>query len=342
MCGSGNSPVKKCFREGTCPNVQYHGILGTGSFGTVFLARDLLSKEFLAVKRIAVMPACHRFSQEVYLEYSVLKGIIHPNIVRNFGFEMQTNFAYIFMEYAAAKTVSHLMAFFGKLPESVVQLVIQQILRALICLHSQNPPIVHRDVKPSNMLIAADGTVKLGDCGSCRPLDPEQAAVTGRRRAAAGTPRYMAHESFRGRAVPTTDIWAVGCSVTELLSGRAPWSNLELDSAQLAFFIPKHPEDRPQPPRDLSPRVLSLLARCFQSDPEDRASAEELMGDEFFVCEASSGEDSAKGYMAAWLEHSASTKFMQAAEVEATRTSIFTEDDFPSANTLDSLSFRSW
>jgi serine/threonine protein kinase len=165
----------------------------------------------------------------------MMQRLQHPNLVQGFGFQRSSsdpNKVYILMELAPLGSLNRVLQQCGRMSEIAARNYIRQGLLGLQYLHRNG--VLHRDIKPSNMLLAADGTVKLADFG-ISILAGSGATQTN---TLAGTPAYMSPDAICGRYSVASDIWAVGCSLLELVTGELPWSNLRLEnSTQLIFHI---------------------------------------------------------------------------------------------------------
>jgi serine/threonine protein kinase len=160
----------------------------------------------------------------------------------------------------------------GRLEEHAVRAYTADILRGLAYVHGKS--LVHGDIKSRNIVIGADGRAKLADFGCAR--------ITGSDRPIGGTPAFMAPEVARGEEQgPAADVWAVGCTVVEMATGRAPWS--DLDSVLAAVHRIGYTDVVPEAPAWLSPEAKGFLAMCFARDARDRRSAAELLEHPFLA-----------------------------------------------------------
>lgn len=199
--------------------------LGQGSYGKVFRAWDEVIGCYLAAKELPLDPSkSHSVAvREVLQEYTVLTELSHPNIVRVVAFMVLKQTARIYMEWMPSGSLQDVLRHHprGVLRESVVRRYARDVLSGLTYLHSRG--VIHRDVKPGNMLLGSDGTVKLTDFGTSLVLNGnnktlESSAIT-------GTAAYMAPECVQGTYSSASDIWSFGCTLVQLLSGSVPWYN---------------------------------------------------------------------------------------------------------------------
>ena len=208
----------------------------------------------------------------------------------------------IFLEYVPGGSIASLLAKFGAFSEQVVRVYTRQILAGLAYLHARG--IVHRDVKGANILVDTGSGVKLADFGASKRIEglATMGAAGGGAGASGasgggapgaggacnsirGTPYWMAPEVIKGAGHGrAADVWSVGCTVVEMLSGRPPWSDAYAAPMAAMFHIASS-KDPPPLPEGLSAQARDFLMRCFQRAPRERATAEELLRHPF-VAEA--------------------------------------------------------
>jgi mitogen-activated protein kinase kinase kinase len=257
--------------------------IGSGSFGRVFKALDESTGRILAVKRLRVDATLNAAQLgEIEREVSLLRGLSHRNIVHYVGTERRASRLFIFLEYCGGGSLSTLLAEFGPLPDATIRRYTRDIVQGIRYLHGRR--IVHRDVKGANVLVAGDGTAKLADFGCSKRVKLDAAARTLRLdeslRALRGSIPWMAPEVVRqtghGRKA---DIWSVGATVLEMATAKHPWPEFENNFSAL-FHVAT--ADAPPPvPDGVTVPVRGFLACCFKMDPDDRATAEELLAHSF-------------------------------------------------------------
>jgi serine/threonine protein kinase len=256
--------------------------IGQGGMGNIYLADDLrLEGRQCALKEVEhdrTVPSklLKEARQQFLQEATVLARLDHPNLPKVSDFFSIGQRDYLVMDFIPGKDLRALMLNAKQhdtfLPEDNVLGWANQLAEALTYLHSQTPPLVHRDVKPSNLKITPSGLLKLVDFGLVKALVPDEMTITviqGR-----GTALYTPLEQYGGDGLHTdirSDIYAFGCTLYHLLTNTPP-----LDARQR--FL--HPESLPQPRKlnpAISPRTERAILWAMELHPDDRpGTAEEL------------------------------------------------------------------
>ena len=260
------------------------GQLGAGGMGEVFRARDARLGRDVALKVLPDLFAgdpdrLARFKREAQL----LAALNHPNIAAIYGLEETgpstgSGQAALVLELVEGPTLADRIAE-GPIPLDEAVRIGRQIGSALEAAHEQG--IIHRDLKPANIKVRPDGTVKVLDFGLAKALDPV-ASAPGQPAAATitspaltrmgvilGTAAYMSPEQAKGRAADKrSDIWAFGCVLFEMLTGKRPFEGQEI-SDTLASVLKSDPEWQALPSA-LPPSVRALVEGCLKKDPNDR------------------------------------------------------------------------
>ncbi|CAM8903603.1 unnamed protein product [Rhodiola kirilowii] len=245
--------------------------LGKGSTAAVSVAE--FPGEILAVKS----SNC-RFLQR---EMEIMSTLSSPHIVGYKGFDVRmerNELCYnLFMEYVPGGTVAdEICRRNGRLDEQTIRAYTCQILRGAEYLHSNG--VVHCDIKGSNILISDENGAKLADFGCAKRADCEQNDGV----SVSGTPVYMAPETARGEEQGFEgDIWAIGCTVIEMASGKPAWSpNCGSDPARILYRI-AFSDQVPAMPSSLSDEGQDFLSKCLVRDPKQRWTATELLSHPF-------------------------------------------------------------
>ena len=254
--------------------------IGAGGMGQVFRARDTKLDRDVAIK---ILPEAFahdadrlaRFQREA----KTLASLNHPNIAAIYGLEESGGMTALVMELVEGDDLSQRIAR-GAIPLDEALPIAKQIAEALEAAHEQG--IIHRDLKPANIKVRPDGTVKVLDFGLAKALEP-----TGTMSASAsmsptittpamtqvgmllGTAAYMSPEQARGKTVDKrTDIWAFGCVLYEMLTGKRAFAGDEVSDV-LASVLAREP-NWTLLPSGLSPVIGTYLKRCLHKDRKQR------------------------------------------------------------------------
>lgn len=241
---------------------EYKRILGQGGMGVVFKAYDKLLERDVAIKVLNEELRHNNEAQRIFLaEARSLATLKHPNLVTVHDVTTIDNVAMIVTEFVAGQNLEEYVRLNGGMDEDAVIKIAHQLAQALSYMHERG--MIHRDIKPGNLIIREDGSLKVIDFGLARSL--EQIMIRGTRRR--GTPAYMAPEQIEGGELTArTDLYQVGITLYELLSSYLPF-----ESSDMAYA---HVHMAPRPIADLVPNVSFGLARliedCLAKDPAAR------------------------------------------------------------------------
>src|SRR4051794_22373282 len=249
--------------------------LGTGGMANVYLAEDQELGRSVAIKMLDERHSQdEQFVERFRREAKNAAGLSHPNIVSIYDRGQAEGTYYIAMEYLEGRTLKELLVTRGPTPLNVAIDYARQILGALGFAHKHG--IVHRDIKPHNVVVAPDGRLKVTDFGIARS-GTSQMTETG---SIIGTAQYLSPEQAKGAPVtPASGMYSVGIVLYEMLTGSVPFTgDTPLEIAM------KHLSEVPVPPselRDDVPDDLDLVVlRALAKDPEDRyQTAEEMNAD---------------------------------------------------------------
>jgi eukaryotic-like serine/threonine-protein kinase len=249
---------------------RIEGRLGVGGMATVQLAFDQRLERNVALKLLAEHLADDpAFVSRFRREALSAARLVHPNIVQvfDFGFDEHQHQHFIVMEHVPGNSCAELLRDQGHLDVDVAVDILTQACRGLEYAHRNG--VVHRDVKPGNLLVSDAQVVKLADFGIARAVDQSSITQVG---SVLGTAAYLAPEQARGEeAGPRADIYSLGVVAYQLLSGRLPYEASSL--SELAY---KQSQEGPPPLDQLNPRVTPELALAVSLalaiDQEDRPS----------------------------------------------------------------------
>ena len=278
-----NPTLRMAFTAGTRLGPYEIGtLIGAGGMGEVYRATDTHLKRAVAIK---VLPSSvdadperlARFEREA----QVLASLNHPNIAQIFAIERLESARALIMELVDGETLAERIAR-GPLPVDETLSIARQIAEGIEAAHDRG--VVHRDLKPSNVKLRPDGTVKVLDFGLAKALEPivpgtpnasASPTITSPAATAAGvllgTAAYMSPEQARGLiADKRSDVWAFGCVMYEMLTGRRPFDG-ETISDTLAAVLRAEP-DWNVLPRDVPPAIHALLRLCLEKDRRRRVA----------------------------------------------------------------------
>ena len=229
---------------------QLAGKLGRGGSGVVYKAIHRLKGHIVAIKVISVLNVPKDQISNVEAEIRLMRGLKHPNIVKYIDSKLEGSDLCIVLEYVEGGSLSKIMHDVGQgtLPESLVTIYISKMLRGLVYLHSEG--VIHRDIKAANILVDRDGEVRLADFGVA--IQTQSSTMgSGAVRDVVGTPYWMAPEVIKmSGATDRSDVWSVGCTVIELLTGAPPYSELGQVPALFRIVQDVHPDgQRPRAAR---------------------------------------------------------------------------------------------
>ncbi|HET9384743.1 MAG TPA: serine/threonine-protein kinase, partial [Gemmatimonadales bacterium] len=251
--------------------------LGAGAMGEVYRARDTKLHRDVALKvlpeRFALDPdRSARFTREAHL----LATLNHPNIAAIYGLEESSTTQALVLELVDGPTLADRIAL-GPIPVAEALTIARQMADALEAAHEKG--IIHRDLKPANIKIAGTGVVKVLDFGLAKVWDggPQSDLLASQKltvtdlgeRTVLGTPAYMSPEQARGQPLDRrTDIWAFGCVLYEMLTGREPFAGGTISDTLAAIL--EHEPDLTRLPADTPVPIRRLLRRCLEKDRRRR------------------------------------------------------------------------
>ncbi|KAJ9585944.1 hypothetical protein L9F63_020401, partial [Diploptera punctata] len=280
------------------------GKLGEGSYGMVFKCRNRDTGQIVAIKKFVESEDDPLIRKIALREIRLLKNLKHPNLVNLLEVFRRKRKLHLVFEFCDHTVLAELEKFPQGCPDLLTKQITWQTLQGVAYCHQHN--CIHRDVKPENILLTAQGVVKLCDFGFARMLSPGENYTD-----YVATRWYRAPELLVGDTQygPPVDVWAIGCVFAELVQGQALWpgksdvDQLYLIRKSLGDFIPRHMNifksnefffgvTLPQPemleplesklPRQNNPHVLDFLKKCVDKDPSRRWSCEQLLRHPYF------------------------------------------------------------
>ena len=246
---------------------QIQSVLGRGGMGIVYKAHDRDLDDVVAIKTLrsealsADPTLLDRFKQEIRLA----RRITHPNILRSHDLGETDGLRYLSMEFVRGITLKHLVEQDQLLPTPVALRIAKQVCAGLAAAHEVG--VIHRDIKPQNIIIDPTGGLKIMDFGIARLTQDRGMTATG---TVIGTPDYMSPEQARGHDLDfRSDIYSSGVVLYEVFTGSLPFEG----DSPLAVVL-KHVQEKPPSPQTknpkLDPRISAIILKCMQKEPGDR------------------------------------------------------------------------
>jgi serine/threonine-protein kinase len=266
-----NSPTEKIFNN----RYRVDGTLGNGGMANVYLGTDTLLRRRVAIKVLREQYASDDdFVKRFSYEAQSAAKLSHPNIVNVYDFGREDHSYYIVMELVDGATLGDLMRQERVLPEPVALDYAIQIASGLAYAHRQG--LLHRDVKPANILVTKDDVVKLSDFGIARAVSEHTLGVT-QPGMVMGSVAYISPEQAQGHDIDErSDLYSVGVVLYQMLTGALPFTGDNAVAVALKHVSADAPAIDPKA-AGVSPAVASIVARLLRKDPRERfASATEL------------------------------------------------------------------
>jgi serine/threonine-protein kinase len=253
--------------------------IGRGGMAEIFQARDILLDRPVAMKvlfpEFATDPA---FVERFRREAQAAANLNHPNIVAVYDWGKVNNTYYIAMEYVNGRTLADILKQSGTLTPMQVCDVMSEVASALISAHQNG--VIHRDIKPGNILVSTTGQIKVADFGIARALGAGVEQGLTQTGAVMGTATYFSPEQAQGVSTDQrSDIYSLGVVMYEMLSGVPPFTG---ENAVAIAYKQVHERAMPLDQRLTSapPEVAAIVAKCMEKSPDDRYSSAEEVRDE--------------------------------------------------------------
>ncbi|XP_055873331.1 uncharacterized protein LOC106064540 isoform X2 [Biomphalaria glabrata] len=254
-----------------------------GSFASVYMVKDPghPEDEKFIVKEIPITKA-KKDRQSNFSEIEILRSLNHIRIVPFYGSDERDNVLYIFMGYMKKGSLANLISSKQSLSEWETKIFTRQVLEGVSYLHHQKPPIIHRDIKGKNILLEDERNIKLTDFGLSKMINENTNA-----RSSVGTYKWMAPEVVNITSVTNgsydlkADIWSIGCTVVEMITGNPPFPKLTNFQALIKIGNGKQPEY--DLPSNSSEELKDFLKKIFKVDPKQRPTSDDLLKHDFVV-----------------------------------------------------------
>lgn len=248
--------------------------IGYGGMATVFLANDIHLGREVALKVFWPRPGeTQDFLRRFTREARVLAQLDHPNILPVYDYGEQGELAFLVTPYMAGGSLKEVLQERKVIPPSEAVQLLSQVLPALQYAHDRN--LIHRDIKPGNLLFKGDGSLVLADFGLVKVVEGESRegislhTISESGQSITGTPEYMSPEQINGRAVAASDIYSLGIVLYEMVTGTRPFTGETL----LSVLI-KQTNGTARPPRELNPYISyqleSALQKAMEKEPSRR------------------------------------------------------------------------
>ena len=248
-------------------------VIGEGGMAIVYKARDIVLDRVVALKVLKdEFDNDPSFVEKFKTEALAAAKLSHPNIVNIFDVGQQNNKHFIVMEYVEGQTLQDIITSQGPIPVNQAVNITAMICDGLQAAHEKG--IIHRDVKPHNILITNSGIVKVADFGIAQAISKKTLTFNGH---IVGTVHYIAPEQAKGESVtPATDIYSLGCVLYEMLTGIVPF-----DAESPLTVVLKHIHDEPVTPRKLNPDIPAglenVIIKSLEKNPALRYKSAEQM-----------------------------------------------------------------
>lgn len=269
---NGSLPSEITAKSGT-KYLRSTRVLGKGSFGCVYLGMDAHSGRLVAIKFLP-MPSDDSGVEDIEAEVLILQRVNDTHVVQLLSYAFVGDAIVVIMECMLAGSLQNMISAFGSIPSSTARVFMRDVLRGLSKIHSMG--VIHRDVKPQNVLLSLAGNCKISDFGASAWL--QELARKESRGQVCGTPVYLAPEAARGTPAKESDIWSCGIMFLQMITGALPYPqpNLSAGAAVLVFQIGSGIA-QPRIPDDLDELDAEFVRACLQVEPSKRLTAAALL-----------------------------------------------------------------
>ena len=247
----------------TLGKYQLREIIGRGGMGVVFKVWDTLEERIKAIKMVPPELASSPLAfDDLKREISMASSIVHPNVLKVLSLEAQDGQYFIVMEYIEGESLEQTIARSEnrRLKEEDVIRIMKKTAEGIIEAHAKK--VIHRDLKPRNIMVSSDGQVKVLDFGISDKMTRSMTELTGSE--TSGTWPYMAPEQLSnrfGRENQQVDVWSFGVTMYQLLSGEVPYRNRD----QIIDL-----NEKPFPLENVSRKTVHIVMKCLEKDRQKR------------------------------------------------------------------------
>ncbi|MFT6981422.1 MAG: serine/threonine protein kinase [Crocinitomicaceae bacterium] len=251
-------------------NYEIQSLIGEGGMGNVYLAEDKSIDKKVAVKAILPHLAKNQHIRDRFMnELKTMSRLQHENIVNLFDYVVNDDGLYLIMEHVDGTPLDDYLENLGRpLEEDLAIEITKQIVSA--CNHAHSKGIVHRDIKPGNIMITKDGVVKILDFGIAKIVNEEVNKLT-KTGLQIGTVYYMAPEQVQGKDVSfQTDIYSIGVTLFQLITGDKPYSDLTNEYQIYEKIVKENLPDPSSLRPELSTYIGKVISKATQKSPSDR------------------------------------------------------------------------
>ena len=246
--------------------------IGHGASSEVWRVTDVQTGIVQALKIYSPLVAMEDDGIEMLKhEFKLMANIFHQNLLRPLYFDIWDKQPFLVLPFCAN---GNLKKKIGLFTEKDGWQLLHDVASGLACLHKQDPPIIHQDIKPENILIADDGSYMLTDFGVSAHARATMRATMSSKLTSAGTMAYMAPEKFGTDKSPITasDIWSLGAMAYEMLTGEVPFTVGTVEGG----ILQKNGADIPELPKSFSKELRDIITKCLSLNPWDRPRALEI------------------------------------------------------------------
>lgn len=258
------------------------GELGQGAMGVVYKAKDPLIDRILAIKTISLNLALderEEYEARFYQEAKAAGRLSHPNIVTVYDVGKSGDIAYIAMEFLQGRELRDILNEGKTLPIREVLDIVRQVALGLAYAHEHG--IVHRDVKPSNIMVIRDGHVKITDFGIARMASSTVQTQTG---VVLGSPKYMSPEQVVGKTLDQrSDLFSLGVMLYEMLTGEPPFTGDSINAVMYQTMNVTPPPPSSSSP-DIPPMLNFIVSKALAKNLEDRYQTATELAEDLRAC----------------------------------------------------------